>query len=262
MNTQVARQEYPQYLKSLRCPLDSNCFFSFTCMSNSSERNALMPVRLSFNKGDLLFKGMGDEESAYVILSGIAGAICYLSSSEVVTICLLGKSYTIGEIEAFFQQKIYYVIQALTPMTVCQLNTRGLVQHVDENPVLLRHVFSAIENNTQAFARQLWVMNAQRIHERIKRFLSIFVKLSGSEWEETRVDLTHEELATLINTDRVSITRVLHKLEKEGFVKLGYDHLWVVGPLPTEELDSTFRFDPLDRNISLLASDHFRRRIN
>ena len=195
----------------------------------------------------------GCEEFVYVVLSGIASEIYYMASGEVIVFFLLGKGYTIGDIDAFFQQKYYCSIEALTPMTACQLNTRDLVQLVDEDTSLLKNVFGAFENNAQAMGLQMWMRNAQRIHERVKRLLSIFVKLSGSEWEETRVDVTHEELATLINTDRASVTRALHRLQKEGFVKLGYDRLWVVGPLPSEELDSTFRFDPLKRNISLLA---------
>ena len=206
-----------------------------------------------------MFKSIGNEESTYIILSGVASAECYLASGEVVIIELLGKGYSIGEFEPFLQQKIYYVIQALTPVIVCQLDKVDLAQLIEENPIHLLHITSAMENNMRSFARHSWVMNAQRIQERIKRLLSNLVILSGGSGEETRIDLTHEELARLINTDRTSVTRGLHRLEKEGFVRLGYDRLWVVNPLISKELTTEFRFDPLARNISNLAIDRLKR---
>ena len=258
MNSQNSSQTIPNKPNPLKCPLDSKCYFSFACSSICNKKKNYKPGLLSFKKGDVLFKAMGNEESTFIILSGVASAISHLPSGEVVTICLLGKSYTIGEIEPFFTQKIYYVIQALTPMTVCQIRTHDLVYLVDENPSLLKQVISAVENNSHAFARQLWVMNAQRVHERIKRFLSVFIKMSGNNHAEPLVCLSHDELAVLINTDRPSVTRALHKLEEEGFVKLGYKKLKVIGHLPTEDLDLNlnFRFDPLSRNISLLENGH------
>ena len=223
MNSQTNSQTDTNKLKSVECPLDKKCYFSFVCSSIYNKKKNCNPRLLSFNKGDVLFKAIDNEESTFIILSGVASAICHLSTGEVVTICLLGKSYTIGEIEPFFTQKIYYAIQALTPMTVCHISTPDLVYLVDENPSLFKQVISAVENNSHAFARQLWVMNAQRVHERIKRFLSVFIKMSENNHAEPFVCLSHDELAVLINTDRPSVTRALHKLEEEGFVKLGYN---------------------------------------
>lgn len=262
MNTHINNQLKPNKLKQVNCPLDLNCYLSFACCNNTKDS---MPSRLTLNKGDVIFKGMGDEESSsYIILSGVASAICHLSTGEVVTICLLGKGNPIGEIEPFFKQKIYYVIQALTPMTVCHLSTHDLIYHIDKDPDLLRQVFTAVENNSHAFARQLWVMNAQRLHERIERFLSVFIKLSGSKMKDSPIRLSHSELAALINTDRPSVTRALHKLADDGFVKLGYNKLWVIGDLLTDDLDLNvnFRFDPLAKNIPLFERDRSKGRPN
>ena len=248
-NPPTSKPEATEPFLHARCPLESNCYFSFACLSNNGERNKGIQDRLSLDKGEIFMMNSEREESTYTIISGIASLMTYLPSGESMTVFLLEKSQTFGEFEVFFQKKPFYAVQALSNVNICKLNKHHIIQFVEENPTFLFKVISAVENNIQAIGRHIWVMNAQRVQERIMRLLSIFNTLNVSEWGKNMVNLSHEDLALLINTDRVSVTRVLNKLENEGFVKLGYNQIKVLKPLAMLDLEPNFRLNPLHHNI-------------
>jgi CRP-like cAMP-binding protein len=157
--------------------------------------------------------------------------------------------------EAIFQVKYPYTIKALSPVTVCKLYGAHLVQLVKENSAYLSQVLASIENNDHSLGRQLWIMNAQRVQERLRRALMIMANFRAYSGEDLILPLTHSDLALLINTDRSTVTRCLKRLEKEDFLQLGYQSITVKGNIELNELDLNFKVLPSKRNRSVLMGN-------
>jgi len=237
----------------IQCPIRENCYSSFACTAQYAQRG-LAPAGLEdYQKGDMIFYGQDAEQAVLNVRTGIAVVINYQANGEAVIIGLVGQGVMVGEMEAFFQIKYPYVIKMLTPVTVCKYYAVHLVQVVNENPLYLGQVIAAIENNDHALGRQLWVMNAQRVQERLRRQLAILANFQAFAREEVNpLPLTHDDLALLINTDRSTVSRCLKRLEEEGFVKLGYQSVTVTGAYTLKDLDVNFRVYPAGGNRSIL----------
>lgn len=219
------------------CPISSICFFASDCMSKKTNNFKKL---IKFNKDDIISSDYEKEKCMYIIVSGIGIAKCYLESGEEITICLVGKGQTFGE--GFPVNGGYPItLQALTEITVCQLSENLLL---NSGPGMLNNILHAGLINYRAISRQVWIMNAQRIYERIKRTLIVLAELH--DWDSNKIPLiiSHADLALLINTDRPSVTRALHRLEKEGFIELGYQHLSINNPITFCTIEDLFQTNP------------------
>jgi CRP-like cAMP-binding protein len=238
--------------QGIDCPIREICYSSFACSAKNVQRG-LAPAGLEYyRKGEMIFYGQDAEQAVLNVQSGIGVVFNYQANGEAMIIGMIGRGVMIGEMEAFFQVKYPYVIKALTPVTVCKHYAAHLVRLVKENPAYLGQVVAAIENNNHSLGRQLWVMNAQRVQERLRRVLMILANFQVFAGEKTTLPLTHEDLALLVNTDRSTVSRCLKRLEKEGFARLGYQSVTVLGDIVLNEKDVNFRVLPAGGNHSIL----------
>ncbi len=72
-------------------------------------------------------------------------------------------------------------------------------------------------------------------YQRIKQILAMFVQSLGEEKKLVELDLTHKELAFLVMSNKVTVTRILQQLEEEGFIKTGIRKIWVNAELISQK---------------------------
>jgi CRP-like cAMP-binding protein len=215
------------------CSLYSSCYFSFACTALDGSQNT--PVNKIFLKKDeIIYQNQIETECIYVVLFGIATVFFYLPTGEPVVMENLGKGQTIGEMQSYLSEKGPYNIKTLTPVMLCRLPLVYLTQIVKRDPALMIYFLAASENAARSLSHQIWVMNAQRICDRLARLLIVLSHLGLEKAGGiTSINVSHDDLAFLINTDRISITRSLHKLEREKLVLLDYKRIHITDSLIT-----------------------------
>ncbi len=224
------------------CPLYSRCFFSYACTSmGESTENELRKV--SLDRGETIYLNQIETDGIYVIQSGILTSFFYLSSGEPVVMGNLGKGQTVGELEILRTRKGPYNVKALTPVHLCRLSMGYILQFVKHSPSLMVSLVAAGESAASSLSRQLWVMNAQRVYDRLARLLMVLSDLGSrkgfgvvnpieiSDENMTPIQVSHQDLGFLINTDRISITRSLHKMAEEKLVILDYKRILITDSL-------------------------------
>ncbi|NPV78458.1 MAG: Crp/Fnr family transcriptional regulator [Anaerolineae bacterium] len=235
------------------CPIRNICYSSFACSPDNMLRG-LAPAGLEYyKKGEMIFYGEDPEQAVLIMQSGIGVAFNFQTNGEVMIIGIVGPGIMIGEVEALFHIKYPYVVKALTSVTVCKLYGPHLVQLVKENMSCLSQVVAAIENNDHSLGRQLWIMNAQRVQERLRRAIVIMANFRAFSGEDMTLPLTHDDFALVVNTDRPTVSRCLKRLEDEGFIQLGYQSITVSGNVRLNDIDMNFRILPAGGNRSLLV---------
>lgn len=213
------------------CPIYQECPLSIACDAlNTSGYSPIYKIHL--DKNTILFRNEIDYGCIYVVVSGIAAVYTHLDAGEMMVFGLVGKGFTLGETEYFTKEKSVYSIKTLTPCVFCRLPVEDLDSIIDARPFLMKRFIQASNKCMQMFSRQIWVMNAQLVYDRLKRLLCVLAKLQAKQGENfVRINISHEELALLINTTRVSVTRMLNIMEQEGNVRLKYNEIEIVGPL-------------------------------
>lgn len=179
-------------------------------------------------KGTVMRRFDPAEDPIYAVVSGLAYTATYSSSGEVIVSGVLGRGHSIGAEILVLPVLHPHIIGAITDLVLCRMTPADLLGLAEAEPSRLSHVYDGIQTNVRLMARHIWVMNAQRVSERVKRLLWVMRSYQYTESDrDVTLDITHEEIAFLLNTDRVSVSRALQKLSKEGYIKTGHSSLTV-----------------------------------
>ncbi len=157
------------------------------------ERHALLPLRK-----DCLWK----------IETGVVRTLTWLEDGSVLTIGLWGTGDVVGKILS--TQTNLYQIECLTPVEVMILPQDGW-DEVTEN--LLAHI--------QQMEELSIIRNHKTVEEMLFKMLAWLAKKFGRGVDKGHIldlGLTHKDLAELIGTTRVTITRLISQLEQQGMI--------------------------------------------
>jgi CRP-like cAMP-binding protein len=209
-------------MNNICCPIQPSCSFSFAC-NPVINRTCIFPgVRKRLSKGTAIWYNQDDDnhnDSLYIVCSGVMVCFRYSVSGDLNTYVLLGKGQSIGEMCLFTSYKIPFMVTALTDVEVCKISKNFIEQLIMADPGLSRNVFDAIIKNVMAIIQYVDMFQMKSAYDRIKRILCLLVESIGEGDREVNLTLTHKVLASLVHIDRVTVTKTLHKLEREGFVK-------------------------------------------
>jgi CRP-like cAMP-binding protein len=157
------------------------------------ERHALLPLRK-----DCLWK----------IETGIVRTLTWLEDGTALTLGLWGAGDVVGKVLS--TQTNLYKIECLTPVEVMILPQDGW-DEVTEN--LLAHI--------QQMEELSIIRNHKTVEETLFKMLAWLAKKFGRGVDKGHIldlGLTHQDLADLLGTTRVTITRIITQLEQQGMI--------------------------------------------
>jgi CRP-like cAMP-binding protein len=169
------------------------------------ERRALLPLRQ-----DCLWK----------IETGVVRTLTWLEDGSVLTIGLWGPGDVVGKVLS--TQTNLYQIECLTPVEAMILPPDDW-DEVTEN--LLTHI--------QQMEELSIIRNHKTVEEMLFKMLAWLAKKFGRGVDKGRLldlGLTHQDLAELLGTTRVTITRLISQLEQQGMIdRLPHKQILVQG---------------------------------
>jgi CRP-like cAMP-binding protein len=163
------------------------------------------------------------KDTLWQISSGFVMIYTYLEDGTVVALGLWGPGDTVGEMLSTMKP---YHIECLT-------NVEAIILPVDD----WNQLTNTLLNHIQQAEELMLIRSHRKVETMLMQLLAWLSKKFGSEVEKGRLidmRLTHEDLAALINSTRVTITRVLGQLEQEGLIDrlslhrimVKQDHIW------------------------------------
>ncbi|MBD2663390.1 putative Transcriptional Regulator, Crp/Fnr family [Richelia sinica FACHB-800] len=147
------------------------------------------------------------KNTIWQIETGFVRTFTYLEDGTTVALGLWGPGDMVGT--AFSQVKPYQ-IECLTKVEV---NLIPLGEYSEIAQTLLHHIQQAEE--------LMIIRSYKKVETMLIKLLAWLSKKFGSEVEKGRLidmRLTHEDLAEMIGSTRVTITRILGQLEQEGLI--------------------------------------------
>lgn len=146
-------------------------------------------------------------EFYWLLQQGIVKTRAWTEEGHPITLGYWGKKDVIGQ-----PLPLVYPYQA-----ICVTRVQALlvpVHHIDSiGDFLHRHV--------QQTEELLYIMRSDRMYERLCKVLKWLGTKFGIEVEIgllIDIHVTHQELAEIIGSTRVTVTKLVNQLEKEGFL--------------------------------------------
>jgi CRP-like cAMP-binding protein len=168
-------------------------------------------MRYEFKMGDLIPL---QPNILWQIESGITRTLTWDAEGKVNTLGLWGKGHVVGEP---LSQVSPYEIECLTAVKVKVLPS-----------CLWEQIFDALLLHIQQEEELIQILHCSPVQTRLKMILVWLAEKFGKTVNYGKlieIKLTHQQLAELICTTRVTVTRMVGKLEQQGIIDYGRDRI-------------------------------------
>jgi CRP/FNR family transcriptional regulator, cyclic AMP receptor protein len=187
------------------------------------ERLARLARDATYEQGEVLPEPQDGGEKLYVLKEGRVQLYVKLPNEGEITLSVVEGGSIFGEIAVAGQGSGKVRARALVPSLVCTLKTEVLEQLIERNPVVALAIVRMLSDRL----RQAEVRFAELAHMQVPaRLASLILRLSASEGivgrEGIRIDTryTHEQLGTMIGSNREAVTRAMKELREKGAVEV------------------------------------------
>lgn len=146
--------------------------------------------------------------SLWQIESGVVRTLTYSEDGAVVTLGLWGTGDIVGRI---FSKADPYKIESLT---TTKINLLPVKEGQDLTGMMIKHI--------QQMEQFLEIIRCPSVELSLLRLLTWLGNKFGNQVEQgksIRVGLTHQEIAEILGTSRVTITRFLNNFEQQNIIQ-------------------------------------------
>jgi CRP/FNR family transcriptional regulator len=187
------------------------------------EKLAQLAHDATYDQGEVLPEPQEGGEKLYVLKEGRVQLYVKLPNEGEITLSVVEAGSIFGEMAVAGEGAGKVRARALMPSLVCTLKTEVLEQLIERNPAVALAIVRMLSDRL----RQAEVRFAELAHKQVPaRLASLILRLSASEGivsrDGIRLDTpyTHEQLATMIGSNREAVTRAMKKLREQGAVEV------------------------------------------
>ena len=162
-----------------------------------------------FKRGDSIPM---NQEDVWVVYKGVVQLSTLYSSGDEGIVGLASPCMPFGRP---FTQVDPYEATALSECTLLRLHQAEL----EQSPRLSQNLFRELTRRIQQTEALLAMSGCRRVKDRLRQLITLLHQELGqvtSSGIQLTVKLTHQQLASMIGTTRVTVTRLLNELKAEG----------------------------------------------
>ena len=193
--------------------------------------DGINPVR-RFSKGEIIYYQGDTAGSFYYIKKGSVRV--YMTSPDGIerTLNTASRGEVIGEAAFFDKMPRVSSASALSGCELVVIDEQKLLSLIHESPRLALEILKIQASRVRQLSDQLDVMTFLKADGRIARLL--LQNISVENGKEV-VGLTHEEIAGNVGVNRVTVSKILIRLKKEGIISTEYRKIVVKDRKKLEE---------------------------
>jgi CRP-like cAMP-binding protein len=157
------------------------------------------------------------EDDVWIVYRGVVQIQTLHYSGDESIIGMLGSMMPFSRA---FTDLDSYDVRALTEVDLLRLSWRD----IQKSPALAMEMNQLLTRRLQQTEILLTLLNKNQIEERLLRFLAFLAREFGKESPEgVHIDirLTHQQIANMVGTSRVTVTRLLGAFKKASLLSKG-----------------------------------------
>ncbi len=187
----------------------------------------------SLKKGDLLFFQGTPHNGIFIIQSGIIRTFFVAPKGREITLAYWRPGNMVGTPEVLSAGVHLWSGEAVVPCEVLHLKASTLRSLVMEMPQLALAVIEALEFKGKCFSGIVQMLATMTVSERIMESLRTLAEVYGTPAPDGTVlkaPFTHEAIASMVGASRQWVTMELHKLQKQGIIRIRNRAIVVIAP--------------------------------
>ncbi|WP_050698828.1 Crp/Fnr family transcriptional regulator [Anaeromassilibacillus senegalensis] len=178
-----------------------------------------------YAKGQMIYLQGEHAEYLYYLRRGRVKVFLSSENGMEKTLTILEEGEIFGEAAFLDQLPRMSSAKALIRSEIVAVDRACLLQYFARQPALAMDLLRYLARTVRMLSAQVDHMTFLRADQRVAQLL---LNLSGAEHKP--VSCTHEELANLAGTSRVTVSKILGRFEKEGWIATHYRKISVTAP--------------------------------
>src|SRR5918911_476671 len=188
------------------------------------EELALHNPDVQLEQGETLFSPQEIGERLYIVKEGRIRLYKVSPEGEEMTVALVDQGVIFGEMALTAQQLREVYAQAEGPSLLVSLSRESLEDLILNKPRVGIRLVERLSERVRALENRLEDVSFKEMPARLASLILQLLESEGVKTEEGYYKIptryTHEQLATMINAHRVSVTRAYAALKEMGAVEL------------------------------------------
>lgn len=171
--------------------------------------------------GAILYRQGEAADCCYYVNAGRVKAVILRPDGTEKILEVMGPGALLGEAAAIDGQCHYSTCIALDPTEVYAFTVSALVERMQADAAVARHLLRVMARKQRVLARQVEDMAFLSTTARVARLLSRLAEdygVSTAAGPCIVLQLTHEQIASMVGASRVGVTRALTRLRQQGAI--------------------------------------------
>ncbi|PIR42548.1 hypothetical protein COV25_02240 [candidate division WWE3 bacterium CG10_big_fil_rev_8_21_14_0_10_35_32] len=172
-----------------------------------------------YRKRQVLFEP-GDKNKVFILKHGRVEIYQLTSEGKKIVVDVLGPGSVFGDLG--INQLNEQFMEATTDSLVCVIGKDQFFDMVTKIPQLANSLVKELFSKVIESEKQIAALASDNLLLKLKNLLVRLAKKYGEEKDggiTISTKFTHEQLAEMIGISRPTMTELLNKLEKQGFIK-------------------------------------------
>lgn len=182
---------------------------------------AQLAVRRRFRRNSVIILVEDEGDDFFIIHKGqVKVAIAHEDGREII-LSLLGEGDSFGELSLLDGKPRSASVIALEPTELITLSRPHFLDLVHKKPRIAATLLADLASRLRSTDYQIGNLALHNVTNRVSRTVLRLALDQGVETEDgvlLRRRPTHQQLARMAGTTRETVTRVINRLEKEGYI--------------------------------------------
>lgn len=183
-----------------------------------------------YAKRDLVLQKGAVGDSLLFLLSGQLQVIDVTEDGRAIGLRMLAPGDFFGEIAVINGSNRSASVVALSPALVALLPRESALHLFSHSPSVANQMLRFLADKVQRDSEFRALLSINNTSKRIYTFIELLKQKKSGEPDVVENLPTHQDIASMINTSRETVTRTLLTLAQQGIIKKGSHKLIIINP--------------------------------
>lgn len=198
-------------------------------------------VTKKINKGETIFDEGEQLNGVFCIRDGVSKVSKLSSNGKDQILKLVTKGDVLGQSAIISDERSKLKATAVNNMEVCFIPKEKIINPLKENPDFSMSILKTMAKDLNESNESILLFSQKNVKQRIAQALLYIKNTYGEDVEGfLNLNLTREDLASVVGTAIESCIRSISALKKEGYIQLSRKKIKILGSKKLEKLIEDF----------------------
>ena len=159
-------------------------------------------------------RGLDQKDKIFLLKQGVVEVYAITSGGKKVILELLGPGSIFSALSGFDNDLDIHAL-VRKRCVICTIDTEEFFTLISQYPKVAQKLMRSLYSRVLSNKERLFSLAVESVPQRLKRLIRMF----STEFFDTSISFTHEEMAQMIGASRQTLTTVLNQLIKQNVIK-------------------------------------------